>query len=103
VVVGVSASGRTPFALAALGAARHRGARTVLVACHAGASANFASFDPHANRHDPARSPLYYWAARFMEILLLGVFAFFGVHTVFWFYRELREKFARGGNGKEKH
>ena len=29
-----------------------------------------------------------------MEILLFGVFAFFGVHTVFWFYRELREKFA---------
>jgi nitrate/TMAO reductase-like tetraheme cytochrome c subunit len=72
-------------------------------ACHAGASANFASFDPHANRHDRVRSPLYFWAARFMEILLLGVFAFFGVHTVFWFYRELREKFARGGNGKEKH
>jgi nitrate/TMAO reductase-like tetraheme cytochrome c subunit len=72
-------------------------------ACHAGASANFASFDPHANRHDRKRDPLFYYAARFMEILLLGVFAFFGVHTVFWFYRELREKFARGGNGKEKH
>ncbi len=57
----------------------------------------------HANRHDRVRSPLYFWAARFMEILLLGVFAFFGVHTVLWFYRELREKFARGGNGKEKH
>jgi hypothetical protein len=72
-------------------------------ACHAGAGANFASFDPHANRHDKARSPLYYYAARFMEILLIGVFAFFGVHTVFWFYRELREKLAGGGNGKEKH
>jgi nitrate/TMAO reductase-like tetraheme cytochrome c subunit len=72
-------------------------------ACHAGASANFASFDPHANKHDKVRSPLYYYAARFMEILLLGVFAFFGVHTAFWFYRELREKLSRGGNGKEKH
>lgn len=68
--------------------------------CHAGASANFASFDPHANRHDRARNPLYYYAAKFMELLLLGVFAFFGVHTVFWFYRELREKMRRG-NGKE--
>ena len=28
-----------------------------------GASANFASFDPHANRHDKARDPLYYYAA----------------------------------------
>jgi hypothetical protein len=37
-----------------------------------------------------------------MEILLLGVFAFFGVHTALWFYREAREKMS-GGNGKEKH
>ena len=65
--------------------------------CHAGAGANFASFDPHASRHDKARDPFYYYAAKFMEILLFGVFAFFGVHTVFWLYRELRVKFGRGG------
>jgi N-acetylmuramic acid 6-phosphate etherase len=34
VVVGVSASGRTPFVRAALGEARRRGAATVLVACN---------------------------------------------------------------------
>jgi nitrate/TMAO reductase-like tetraheme cytochrome c subunit len=73
-------------------------------ACHAGASENFASFDPHASKHDKARNPLYYYAAKFMEFLLFGVFAFFGVHTVFWLYRELREKFAPGrGTGKERH
>ena len=66
-------------------------------ACHAGASANFATFDPHANRHDKARDPLYYYAAKFMELLLFGVFAFFGIHTLFWLYRELRVKFGRGG------
>ena len=72
-------------------------------ACHPGASANFASFDPHANKHDKARSPLYWYAARFMELLLLGVFSFFGVHTVFWFYRSLRERLARGnGNGNDQ-
>ena len=68
--------------------------------CHAGASANFASFDPHASRHNKARDPLYYWAAKLMELLLFGVFSFFGIHTVFWFYREVREKLARG---KERH
>jgi hypothetical protein len=68
--------------------------------CHPGASANFASFDPHASRHDKARSPLYYYSAMFMEILLIGVFAFFGIHTMFWLYRELREKFA-GGRKRE--
>ena len=72
-------------------------------ACHPGASANFASFDPHANKHDKARSPLYWYAARFMELLLLGVFSFFGLHTVLWFYRSLRERLARGnGNGNDQ-
>lgn len=64
--------------------------------CHADARPNFASFDPHANRHDKARDPIYYYAAKFMELLLLGVFSFFGIHTVFWLYRELRVKFGRG-------
>ena len=68
--------------------------------CHAGASANFASFDPHANRHDKARDPLFYWAAKFMELLLFGVFAFFGIHTVFWLYREVREKLTSGKERK---
>ena len=78
-------------------------------ACHAGAGANFANFDPHADRHSKSRSALFYYAARFMEFLLLGVFAFFGIHTVFWFYRELRERFARAGpgpgtgNSEERH
>ena len=77
--------------------------------CHAGASANFASFDPHANRHDKTRNPLYYYAAMFMEYLLFGVFAFFGIHTLFWLYRELREKFGGStqltgdGNNGGKH
>ena len=43
------------------------------------------SFDPHANRHDEARNPLYCvrrdcsWNG-----CCIGVFAFFGIHTVFW-------------------
>jgi nitrate/TMAO reductase-like tetraheme cytochrome c subunit len=68
--------------------------------CHPGASANFASFDPHASKHNKARDPIYYYAAKFMELLLLGVFAFFGIHTVFWLYREVREKLA-GGSGSQ--
>lgn len=38
VVVGISASGLTPFVRAGLGAARRLGARTVLVSCHRGRS-----------------------------------------------------------------
>jgi len=69
--------------------------------CHAGASENFASFDPHANRHDRQRDPVYYYAARFMELLLIGVFSFFGIHTILWLYRELRVKFGGGSERKE--
>jgi hypothetical protein len=58
--------------------------------CHAGASASFAKWDPHANRHDSARNPIYYYMGLFMEWLLIGVFAFFGLHTLLWLYRSLR-------------
>jgi nitrate/TMAO reductase-like tetraheme cytochrome c subunit len=71
--------------------------------CHANASPNFATFDPHASRHDKERDPFYYYAAKFMEILLFGVFAFFGVHTLFWFYRELRVRLAHGRASGHRH
>ena len=61
--------------------------------CHAGASENFAQWDPHANRHDRARNPAYYYMGLFMEWLLIGVFSFFGLHTVLWLYRSLRARF----------
>jgi len=31
------------------------------------------------------------------------VFAFFGIHTIFWLYRELRVKFAGAGKRDEGH
>jgi cytochrome c7-like protein/doubled CXXCH motif protein len=71
--------------------------------CHAGASASFASFDPHANRHDKARNPIYYYSFKFMELLLIGVFAFFGLHTIFWLYRELRVKFGGADKRRKEH
>ena len=63
--------------------------------CHANAPTNLASFDPHANRHDKARNPLYWYAATFMDWLLIGVFGFFGIHTVFWLSRLWIDKFRR--------
>jgi nitrate/TMAO reductase-like tetraheme cytochrome c subunit len=55
--------------------------------CHSGVTKNFVKYNPHANKHDRARSPALYYAARFMDALLLFVFAFFGVHTFLWFSR----------------
>ncbi len=60
--------------------------------CHAGANANFARYDPHADPKNRARSPLLYRTAIFMKGLLFGVFAFFGVHTLLWFPRSWKAR-----------
>ena len=70
--------------------------------CHAGAGPKFAKYDPHANPHDKGRSGVLWFTALFMKYLLIGVFAFFGVHTALWFPRSVkarREANRRGGNG----
>ncbi len=65
--------------------------------CHAGANANFAAYDPHPDHHDRERNALLYYTARFMEVLLVGVFAFFGIHSGLWFTRSLKEVRQQGG------
>jgi hypothetical protein len=75
--------------------------------CHPKANANFVSFDPHANKHSRDRGQTLFFASKFMDLLLLGVFAFFGAHTLLWFFRSLkvlkerREQESRGPT--EKH
>lgn len=64
--------------------------------CHPKANVNFASYDPHANRHSPERGQLLYYIGRFMDLLLLGVFSVFGVHTLLWFFRSLKAMRERG-------
>jgi hypothetical protein len=59
--------------------------------CHPGANANFAAFKPHGNAHDRAGDPILYYTRLFMVWLLIGVFSFFGLHTLLWMARELRE------------
>ena len=39
--------------------------------------------------------------ARFMNLLMLGVFTFFGLHTILWFVRSLGERRKNGGKGEE--
>lgn len=54
--------------------------------CHPHANTNFAKFIPHA---DPKQGghPLIHYTWIFMTILLIGVFGFFGVHTMLWAIR----------------
>ncbi|HSC27760.1 MAG TPA: hypothetical protein VLD67_10830 [Vicinamibacterales bacterium] len=67
--------------------------------CHQRANENFVKFDPHADKHDRTGSPVLYYAARTMQLLLAGVFTFFGLHTTLWFSKEIRVRRARRATG----
>lgn len=71
-------------------------------ACHPGAGANFAKYDPHADPKNQARNPMLYFTAKFMKLLLIGVFAFFGLHTALWIPRsfQVRRGSSKGGDSK---
>jgi hypothetical protein len=71
--------------------------------CHPGANARFAAFDPHADPHDRTRSKPVYYTAKLMNLLLVGVFSFFAIHTALWFPRswQMRRRQDRGGREKE--
>jgi hypothetical protein len=72
-------------------------------ACHPTANENFAQYDPHADPLDRERNPILYYTSGFMQILLGGVFLFFGAHTLLWFprsWRARRERDARHRAGR---
>lgn len=68
--------------------------------CHEGVNDNFTQFQAHGDVHDRERYPILYWTYLFMSTLLTGTFTFFGIHTLLWFLRSLRERRA-GGHGPE--
>ena len=61
---------------------------TTCQTCHPSANLSFVRYQPHANKNDRERLPALHYAARSMDALLFGVFAFFGVHSLLWFARE---------------
>lgn len=69
--------------------------------CHPRANENFVRFSPHADPTNKDRNPGLYYAARLMNILMIGVFAFFGLHTSLWLSRSLLER-ARPRRPSEK-
>jgi hypothetical protein len=75
-------------------------------ACHPKANANFVKFQPHANKHSKESGLILYYTTKFMQVLLAGVFAFFGLHTILWLYRSIavvRAKRAGAAPEAEKH
>jgi len=57
--------------------------------CHSGINGSFTQYQAHANPLDKVNYPLLNKVFLFMTALLIGVFAFFGLHTVFWLFRSI--------------
>ena len=55
--------------------------------CHPGATVGFTEYQPHANPLDGKNYPLLHVVFLGMTGLLIGVFAFFGLHTLVWLVR----------------
>ncbi len=60
--------------------------------CHQDATAGFATFEPHATTDDFARYPSNWMAAKAAWAMIFGVFGVCWIHSVLWFYRELRDR-----------
>lgn len=58
--------------------------------CHDSSHRRFAGYLTHATHHDKDKYPGIYWTWLFMTSLLVGTFAFFGVHTLLWLPRSLQ-------------
>jgi cytochrome b subunit of formate dehydrogenase len=55
--------------------------------CHPGANKSFTGYLTHASHRDRENYPQLWWPFILMTSLLVGVFAFFGLHTAIWFPR----------------
>jgi cytochrome b subunit of formate dehydrogenase len=65
----------------------HRNIVQTCQKCHEDANVRFTGYLTHATHHDPDKYPFLYYAYWAMTFLLIGVFSFFGLHTVMWLPR----------------
>ncbi len=57
--------------------------------CHNDVTQSFVSYDPHNDPTNPDDNYVVYIIWIFMTGLLIGVFAFFGIHDILWLQRSL--------------
>ena len=58
--------------------------------CHEDANMRFTGYLTHATHHDKDKYPALYYTYWLMTSLLVGVFGFFGVHTLLWTPRSIQ-------------
>ncbi len=59
--------------------------------CHPNSNRKFVGYLTHATHHNRDKYPYLYFTFWFMVILLTGTFTFFGIHTILWFPKALKE------------
>jgi len=59
--------------------------------CHEDANMRFTGYLTHATHHDPVKYPILYYTYWAMTLLLIGVFSFFGIHTLLWLPRSFEQ------------
>lgn len=60
--------------------------------CHSNSNRKFVGYLSHATHHDSDKYPFLYFTYLFMVILLISTFSFFGIHTLLWFLRLMKDK-----------
>jgi cytochrome b subunit of formate dehydrogenase len=68
--------------------------------CHKEAGPKFAMFSAHADFHDGQRYPLLHGIWLYFVIMMSCAFGFFGLHSIFWFFRSLIERIKHGPRAK---
>ena len=58
--------------------------------CHEDANRRFTGYLTHATHHDKGKYPALHFTFWAMTFLLIGVFTFFGLHTLLWFPRSFK-------------
>jgi predicted CXXCH cytochrome family protein len=60
--------------------------------CHPNSNRKFVGYLTHATHHNKSKYPYLYYTFWFMSFLLLGTFSFFGLHTILWIPKALKER-----------
>jgi len=68
--------------------------------CHPLANANFVEYQPHGDPRNHKEFPRLFWTWLFMTSLLVGIFLFFGSHTLLWLARITVDRLRGDGGPK---
>ncbi len=70
----------------------HRNIVETCKTCHPNSNRKFTGYLTHATHHDKNKYPYLFYTFWAMTSLVIGVFVFFGIHTLLWIPRSIRER-----------